>query len=81
MGSIRRQTIQSSILVYIGFLIGAINLYYYTRIGNGAFTPEQFGLTRIFFDFSQNMYAFGSLGIIPVIYKFYPYYKGQFTRA
>lgn len=75
MGSIRRQTIQSSILVYIGFLIGAINLYYYTRIGNGAFTPEQFGLTRIFFDFSQNMYAFGSLGIIPVIYKFYPYYK------
>ena len=75
MGSIRRQTIQSSLLVYIGFLIGAINLYYYTRIGNGAFTPEQFGLTRIFFDFSQNMYAFGSLGIIPVIYKFYPYYK------
>jgi len=75
MGSIRRQTIQSSILVYIGFFIGAINLYYYTRIGNGAFTPEQFGLTRIFFDFSQNMYAFGSLGIIPVIYKFYPYYK------
>ena len=75
MGSIRRQTIQSSLLVYLGFFIGAINLYYYTRIGNGAFTPEQFGLTRIFFDFSQNMYAFGSLGIIPVIYKFYPYYK------
>ncbi len=75
MGSIRKQTIQSSILVYLGFLIGAINLYYYTRIGNGAFTPEQFGLTRIFFDFSQNIYAFGSLGVIPVIYKFYPYYK------
>ncbi len=73
MGSIRKQTIISSILVYIGFFIGAINMYFYTR--NGSFTPEQFALTRIFFDFAQNMYAFGALGIIPVIYKFYPYYK------
>ena len=73
MGSIRKQTIISSILVYIGFFIGAINMYFYTK--NGSFTPEQFALTRIFFDFAQNMYAFGALGIIPVIYKFYPYYK------
>ena len=73
MGTIRKQTIISSILVYIGFFIGAINMYFYTK--NGSFTPEQFALTRIFFDFAQNMYAFGALGIIPVIYKFYPYYK------
>ncbi|MDP1842098.1 MAG: polysaccharide biosynthesis C-terminal domain-containing protein, partial [Sediminibacterium sp.] len=73
MGSIRKQTIISSILIYIGFFIGAINMYFYTR--NGSFTLEQFGVTRIFFDFAQNMYAFGALGVIPVIYKFYPYYK------
>ncbi len=73
MGSIRKQTIISSILVYIGFFIGAINMYFYTK--NGLFTLEQYGITRIFFDFAQNMYAFGALGIIPVIYKFYPYYK------
>jgi len=73
MGSIRKQTIISSILIYIGFFIGAINMYFYMR--NGSFTLEQFGVTRIFFDFAQNMYAFGALGIIPVIYKFYPYYK------
>ena len=73
MGTIRKQTIISSILVYIGFFIGAINMYFYTK--NGSFTPEQFALTRIFFDFAQNMYAFGALGVIPVIYKFYPYYK------
>jgi O-antigen/teichoic acid export membrane protein len=77
MGSIRKQTIISSLLVYFGFFIGAINIFFYTKIGNqhGAFTAEQFGLTRIFFDYAQNMYAFGSLGIIPIIYKFYPYYK------
>ena len=73
MGTIRKQTIISSILVYIGFFIGAVNMYFYTK--DGSFTPEQFALTRIFFDFAQNMYAFGALGVIPVIYKFYPYYK------
>lgn len=73
MGSIRKQTIISSILVYIGFFIGAINIYLYTK--SGSFTLEQYGLTRVFFDFAQNMCAFGALGVIPVIYKFYPYYK------
>ncbi len=73
MGSIRKQTIISSILVYIGFFIGAINIYLSTK--NGSLTPEQYGLTKLFFDVSQNMYTFASLGIIPVIYKFYPYYK------
>jgi O-antigen/teichoic acid export membrane protein len=73
MGSIRKQTIISSILVSIGFVIGFINNYFYTR--NGSFTPQEYALTRIFFDFAQIMFSFGSLGVIPVIYKFYPYYK------
>lgn len=73
MGSIRKQTIISSLLVYVGFLVGAVNVYFY--VANGSFTPEQVGLTRIFFDFGANMYVFASLGVIPVIYKFYPYYK------
>ncbi|HEY1020630.1 MAG TPA: hypothetical protein VGE25_16625, partial [Sediminibacterium sp.] len=82
MGSIRKQTIISSILVYIGFLIGFINNYFYTTTtpfffyeSGNVFTPSQYALTRIFFDFGQIMFAFGSLGVIPVIYKFYPYYK------
>ncbi|MDE3237214.1 MAG: polysaccharide biosynthesis C-terminal domain-containing protein [Bacteroidota bacterium] len=73
MGSLRKQTLISSILVYIGFFIGLINTYFYVR--NGSFSQEQFGLTKIFFDFGQNMYAFASMGVIPVIYKFYPYYE------
>lgn len=73
MGSIRKQTIISSLLVYIGFLVGAFNTYMYAK--NGSFTTEQVGLVKIFMDLGQNMYVFASLGVIPVIYKFYPYYK------
>jgi len=59
--------------MYAGFLVGALNTYFYVK--NGSFTPEQFGLTRVFFDFGQNIYMFASLGVIPIVYKFYPYYK------
>ncbi len=73
MAAIRKQAITSGLLLYVGFVIGAINIYLYTK--NGAFTESQFGLTRLFFDFGQNIFAFSSLGAISVIYKFYPYYK------
>ena len=73
MSGIRKQTIQSSIIVYFGFVVGALNMYLYSK--NGSFTTDQFGLTRLFFDFAQNIFAFASLGTIPVLYKFYPYYK------
>ncbi len=78
MGSIRKQTIISSVLIYIGFLIGFVNQYLSTMAGS--FTVEQYGLIRIFFDFAQNMTAFGALGIIPVINKFYPYYKDNLEQ-
>jgi O-antigen/teichoic acid export membrane protein len=71
--SIRKKSIISSVLVYLGFLIGAVNTYFYSR--TGCFTPDQFGLTKVFFDLAQNMFAFAGLGVIPVVYKFYPYYK------
>jgi O-antigen/teichoic acid export membrane protein len=73
MANIRKQAILSSLLVYIGVLVGAVNTYFFVK--EGSFTPEQYGLTRLFFDVGQNFYAWASLGVIPVIYKFYPYYK------
>lgn len=78
MGSIRKQTIISSILIYIGFGIGFINIYLYTK--NGYFTLGQYALTQIFFDFAQIMFAFGAMGVVPVIYKFYPYYKDNLPK-
>lgn len=81
MGNIRKQTIISSILVYIGFFVGFINNYFYTTseplgfTGGNIFTPAQYALTQMFFNSSQIFFAFGALGVIPVVYKFYPYYK------
>lgn len=76
--AIRKQAIISSILVYIGFFIGAINTYFFVK--NGSFTPAEYGLTRLFFDVAQNFYAFGALGVIPVMYKFYPYYNDNLKK-
>lgn len=73
MAGIRKQAITSSILVYIGILIGVVNMYFFVR--NGSFTADQYGLTRLFFDVGQVVFVLASLGSIPVLYKFYPYYK------
>src|SRR3954447_26500578 len=73
MGQIRKQTILSSIVIYIGFLIGFLNTYLYVK--NGTFTPEQYGLTRLIADLGITFYSFAALGVTSYIYKFYPYYK------
>lgn len=87
-GSLRKQTIISSVLVYIGFGIGALNTWLFTQKG-GSFTPDQYALTRLFFDVGQLFCCFATLSILQVVYKFYPFYKDNlptreidlFTRA
>lgn len=78
MGNIRRQSILSSIVIYVGFIIGSINIYFYTK--NGSFTTEQFGLTRLFNDIGITFFSFASLGVVSYIYKFQPFYKQNLTR-
>lgn len=73
MSGIRKQAITSSILVYIGVLFGLVNNYFFVK--DGSFLPEQYGLTRLFSDVGQNFFIFASLGSIPVLYKFFPYYQ------
>ncbi|MBN8837944.1 MAG: lipopolysaccharide biosynthesis protein [Sphingobacteriia bacterium] len=76
MSNIRKQTIISSLLVYIGFIVGAVNTYLYSS-KSGAFTSEQYGLTQFFISVGQNIFVISNLGLIPVVYKFYPYYKSH----
>ena len=73
MSGIRKQAIISSILVYIGIPFGALNTYFFVK--QGAFSSDQYGLTRLFNDVAQNFFVFASLGLVPVLCKFYPYYK------
>jgi O-antigen/teichoic acid export membrane protein len=74
MSNIRRQSIISSILIYVGFAFGALNTYLFTRDG-GFFTKEQYGLTGAFMAFGSIIMSVAALGMPPYINKFFPYYK------
>jgi O-antigen/teichoic acid export membrane protein len=73
MSNIRRQSIISSIVIYIGFAIGLLNIYLFTK--QGLFTDPQFGLYNAFIAIGTTMMAFASLAMPSYIYKFFPYYK------
>ncbi len=73
MNEIRRQSIISALIIFIGFGIGFFNNLFFTR--QDWFTPDQYGLTRSFFDFSTLIFAFSFWGITAVIYKFFPFYE------
>jgi O-antigen/teichoic acid export membrane protein len=75
MGQIRRQSIISTVIIFIGFAVGFFNNFFFTH--QDWFTPEQYGLTRSFFDFSQIIFAYSFLGTSAIIYKFSPYYKAH----
>lgn len=72
MGNIRRQSIISSIVIYIGFAVGLLNTYFFTK--EGLFTEEQFGLTSIFIAIATLMMAFSTLAMPSYIFKFHHYY-------
>jgi O-antigen/teichoic acid export membrane protein len=74
MSNIRRQSILSTLVIYIGFAIGLLNTYLFTR--KGSFPDlHQFGLYNAFIAIATIMMAFSNLGITTFISKFFPYYK------
>lgn len=73
MSSIRRQSIISSIVIYIGFAIGLLNTYFFTK--EGLFTASDYGLISIFMPIALLMMAFSNLAMPSYIFKFYPYYN------
>ena len=79
MSQIRKQSIISTVLVYGGFVIGFINTYLFTRQGS-IFTPEEYGLTQIFIAVGNLMFAFANMGMVSVVYKFYPYYDDNLPK-
>jgi len=70
--SIRRQSIISSIVVYIGLALGFLNTYLYAK----GFTEAEYGLVGgAFLAFGNIMFSFSNVGIIFYIWKFFPYYN------
>ena len=72
MSTIRRQSIISSGVVYIGFALGAANTLLFARW----LTPDQNGLViGMFVSIANIMYPIATIGMPAFINKFNPYYK------
>jgi O-antigen/teichoic acid export membrane protein len=76
MTTIRKQSIISSGVVYLGFGLGAITNLILTR----EFSPDQYGLiSGMFLAIGTIMYSLANLGMPAVVAKFYPYYKANLS--
>ncbi|HJT75096.1 MAG TPA: hypothetical protein VJ720_13775, partial [Chitinophaga sp.] len=72
MSTIRKKGIITTIFIYTGFLLGALNTFLYFK-----FKPEQVGLTRVLLDIAVLFSSFTLLGSNTVVTKFYPYYRSH----
>lgn len=77
MGIIAKQSFWGSIWSYIGIALGYINL---VILFPKFFTPDEFGLTRIFIAASMITAQLGTLGIINISVKYFPYFKTNDQR-
>jgi O-antigen/teichoic acid export membrane protein len=75
MGNIRKQSILSSLLIYIGFIFGAINSYLFAK--EGYFQPGEYGLTQTFISINLIFYSLAAFGMPSVISRFYPFYYDE----
>lgn len=78
MGIIRKQTIYSSLFIYTGFVIGAINILFLSN--EKYFTLAEYGLTRVLIDVSLLLSTLCTVGTISVTYKFYPFYQSYLPK-
>jgi O-antigen/teichoic acid export membrane protein len=77
MGIIQKQSIQSTFIIILGFGIGAFNTLILAPKILGA---ERFGLTRLINDAGITVATMCTLGCLPVIYKFFPFYRGYLPK-
>ena len=73
MSQIRKKSLKATAWIYAGFLIGAINTYFFTH--KSWFSTDQNGLTRAMIEISQLVFAFSCFGTTSYLFKFFPYYE------
>src|SRR5258708_5715691 len=72
MSTIRRQSIISSSIVYLGLALVAVTNLILAK----EFRPDQYGLINgMFVAVGMIIYAFANMGTLAYVSKFYPYYK------
>src|SRR5687768_1401436 len=74
MGIIQSQAIRSTIVIILGFTVGAFNLLV---LAPRFLTAKELGLTRIITDAGITLATMCTLGCLPIIYKFFPFYKSH----
>ena len=72
MGVIQKQSVQSTAIIIFGFAIGAFNILI---LAPKVLTAEELGLTRLITDAGITLATLCTLGCIPVINKFSPFYR------
>jgi O-antigen/teichoic acid export membrane protein len=72
MGIIQKQGVKSSFYIMLGFVIGALNLLVLFPL---FFSKNDQGLVRAMIDIGATLSVFCTLGTLPVIYKFNPFYN------
>lgn len=72
---IRRQSIISSLVIYLGFAIGFLNTFFFGK--QDLFTSDEYGLTQLFVKLSALIASLGTLAMPNYIIKFFPYYKDR----
>ncbi|NNC93913.1 MAG: oligosaccharide flippase family protein [Chitinophagales bacterium] len=72
MGVIRRQSILSSIVTYLGIFVGYFTVAY---LFPKFFTKEEFGLTRVIISIAAVCAVFSRAGFSSAIMKYFPYYR------
>jgi O-antigen/teichoic acid export membrane protein len=77
MGIIQKQSIQSTGIIMFGFAIGAINMII---LAPKVLTAEELGLTRIITDAGLTLATMCTLGSIPIVIKFFPFYKSYLKK-
>jgi len=77
MSQIRKKSLTSSIWIYAGFIIGAINTYFLTH--KAWFSTDENGLTRVMLEVGLLFYSFSTLGVTSFLFKFFPYYQDNLS--
>lgn len=72
MGPLAKQTVQNTVLTYVGLLLGFLNIaILYPRV----LPDDQFGLTRLLVSVATMAGAFAQFGLDNTIVRYFPYFR------
>lgn len=72
MSTIRKQSVYSVILIYAGFMVGAVNVL---LLFPKYFSADEYGLTRLLLELGLLFSTLCTVGMVPVSIKFFPFYQ------